>query len=383
MKSIFTFILLLVMTTTTTFAQKSLERYLMSTNKLEVRSGPGANYNTIAEVPQGTQVYVISSGYGEWSTIQYKSLNGFVLTKLLAEDNSMAEAERAAKEAEDRKNAARLAAEAAIARAEEAKRAAAEAARKAIAEAERLTRQAEAEAAAAAAASDAANKNKSAAERRRLAELAETERALAEANKRVAQSGSGTVSTPIESKSSHGGNSKNNVKSASNNATRIDKFASWEKKTYKTGDTPKTFKSFKGKFDFKLDNYLKIDVGSNTDCVVKLVRMGKTEKDDKTVRIVYINSNQTQFIRNIPGGEYYCVIAYGKEWKEDGKGEGQFTKKPLYEKGQDILDFNPIKTPDGINVPSYSLSLDLLPDGSLGYDNSNDDNIDNNAFNKF
>jgi len=360
MKSIFTFILLLVMATTTSFAQKSLERYLMSASKLEVRSGPGANYNTIAEVPQGTQVYVISSGYGEWSTIQYKSLNGFVLTKLLIEDNSIAEAERAAKEAEDRKRAAKIAAEAAIARAEQAKKAAAEAARRAIEEANRLQRQAEADANAAAAAAAAANKNKSAAERRRLAELAETERALAEANKRVAQNPN-VASTPIESKSSHGGNSKNSVKAAPSSATRIDKFASWEKKTYKTGATPKSFSKFKGKFDYKLDNYLKIDVGSNTDCVVKLVRMGKTEKDDKTIRIVYINSNQTQFIRNIPVGEYYCVIAYGRDWRENGEGKGQFTKNPLYEKGQDILDYRTIKTPDGINVPSYSLSLDLLP----------------------
>ncbi|OED43497.1 hypothetical protein AB832_02560 [Flavobacteriaceae bacterium (ex Bugula neritina AB1)] len=382
MKSIFTFILLLVMTTTTTFAQKSLERYLMSSSKLEVRSGPGANYNTIAEVPQGTQVYVISSGYGEWSTIQYKSLNGFVLTKLLIEDNSIAEAERAAKLAEDRKKAARLAAEAAIARAEEAKRAAAEAARRAIAEAERLQRQAEADAANAAAAAEAANKNKSAAERRRLAELAETERALAEANKRVAQNGSSTASTPIESKSSHGGNSENSAKAAPSNATRIDKFASWEKKTYKTGATPKSFGKFKPKFDYKLDNYLKIDVGANTDCVVKLVRMGKTEKDDKTMRIVYINSNQTQFIRNIPAGEYYCVIAYGKEWKENGNGKGVFTKKPLYEKSEDVLNFNPIKTSEGINVPSYSLSLDLLPNGSLGYDGA-DDNIGVGEFHSY
>ncbi|MBW1298544.1 SH3 domain-containing protein, partial [Aquimarina litoralis] len=103
MKSIFTFILLLVMTSST-FAQiKSLDRYLMSTAKLELRTGPGPNFDIIGEIPQGTQVYVISSGYGDWSTVQYKNGNGFVLTKLLAEDNSIAEAERAAKAAEAKK----------------------------------------------------------------------------------------------------------------------------------------------------------------------------------------------------------------------------------------------------------------------------------------
>ena len=97
MKSIFTFILLLVITFSTAHAQS--EQYLMSSRKLEVRSGPGLNFNTIAEVPVGTQVYVMSSNYGEWSAIQYKSMNGFVITKYLTEDSRIADAEKAAKEA--------------------------------------------------------------------------------------------------------------------------------------------------------------------------------------------------------------------------------------------------------------------------------------------
>ncbi|WP_299900845.1 SH3 domain-containing protein [uncultured Aquimarina sp.] len=390
MKSIFTFILLLVMTSST-FAQiKSLDRYLMSTAKLELRTGPGANFDIIGEIPQGTQVYVISSGYGDWSTVQYKNGNGFVLTKLLAEDNSIAEAERAAKAAEAKKRAAKAAAEKAIRDAEAAKIAAAEAARKAIAEAERLQRLAEQEATAAAAAAAAANKNKSVAEQRRLAELAETQKALEEANKRTLGS-TETAYTPIESKTSSNGSnasSSNRAAAAPSKAVRENKFSSWEKKTYKSGATPKSF-NFKGKFEYKLDNYLKIEVGKNTDVVVKLVKMGKTAKDDETIRIVYINSNQTQYIRNIPEGEYYCVIAYGKDWREDpnapkGRGQGQFTKNPLYEKGQDILDYNTIKTPEGMNVPSYSLSLDLLPNGTLYGDNAEDqDNIDASAFGKY
>ncbi|MHA7058552.1 SH3 domain-containing protein [Aquimarina sp. M1] len=390
MKSIFTFILLLVMTSST-FAQiKSLDRYLMSTAKLELRTGPGANFDIIGEIPQGTQVYVISSGYGDWSTVQYKNGNGFVQTKLLAEDSSIADAERAAKAAEARKNAARLAAEDAIRKAEAAKIAAAEAARKAIAEAERLQRQAEAEAAAAAAAAAAANQNKSAAERRRLAELSETQKALEEANKRTLGT-TETAYTPIESKTASNGSnsgSRATTTAAPSKVTREDKFASWEKKSYKSGATPKSF-NFKGKFEYKLDNYLKVEVGKNTDVVVKLVKMGKTAKDDETVRIVYINSNQTQYIRNIPEGEYYCVIAYGKDWKEDpnsakGRGKGTFTKNPLYEKGQDILDFNTIKTSDGINVPSYSLSLDLMPNGTLYNNDAEDqDNIGADEFGSF
>ncbi|WP_298318582.1 SH3 domain-containing protein [uncultured Aquimarina sp.] len=388
MKSIFTFILLLVMTSST-FAQiKSLDRYLMATSKLELRTGPGANFDIIAEIPQGTQVYVISSGYGDWSTVQHKNGNGFVQTKLLAEDSSIADAERAAKAAEARKNAAKLAAEEAIRKAEAAKIAAAEAARKAIAEAERLQRQAEAEATAAAAAAAAANQNKSAAERRRLAELADTQKALEAANRRTLGN-TDTAYNPIESKTASNGSnaSSSRTTAAPSRVTRENKFASWEKKTYKSGATPKSF-NFKGKFEYKLDNYLKVDVGNNTDVIVKLVKMGKTEKDDETVRIVYINSGSTQFIRNIPQGEYYCVIAYGKEWKEspskNGKRQGTFTKNPLYEKGQDILDYNTIKTEEGINVPSYSLSLDLMPNGTLYNNDAEDqDNIDASKFNAF
>ncbi|MDH7444723.1 SH3 domain-containing protein [Aquimarina sp. 2201CG14-23] len=389
MKSIFTFILLLVMASGTSFAQiESLDRYLTSTAKLELRTGPGANFDIIGEIPQGTQVYVISSGYGEWSTVQYKNGNGFVLTNLLAEDSSIAEAERIAKAAEARKNAARIAAEQAIKAAEEAKIAAAEAARKAIADAEKAQRAAEAAAAAAAAEADAANQSKSAAERRRLAELAETQRAVEEASKRTLGN-TRTASTPIESKTASNGSNSNRAAAAPSKVTREDKFANWEKKTYKSGATPKSFSKFKGKFEYKLDNYLKIEVGKNTDVVVKLIKMGKTEKDDETVRIVFINSNQTQYIRNIPEGEYYCVIAYGKEWKEteakNGRRQGTFTKNALYEKDGAVLNYNTIKTEQGINVPSYSLSLDLLPNGTLEYGNntSDEDKITPGDFNAF
>ena len=383
MKSIFTFILLLVIATSSSFAQTQLDRYLMSKAKLVVRSGPGANYNEIAEVPKGTSVYVISSGYGEYSTIQYKSMNGFVLTALLQQDTSIAQAEAAAKAAEAKKAAAAAAASKAIADAERAKRAAEEAAKRAIAEAERLQAQAKADADAAAAAAAAANQNISAAERRRRAELAETERALKEANLRASRSGK-IANAPIESTtSSYGSNETAKKPSATSTLTREDKYKAWKKKTYKSGATPTAFSKFKGEFNYKLDNYLKINVGKNTDVMVKLVRMGKTEAQDKVVRLIYINSNTTQFIRNIPEGEYYCVIAYGKDWRENGPGKGVFTINPLYEKGQDILDFNTKKTAEGINLPSYSLSLDLLPNGTLGNGNDYQDNITPDMFNKF
>ncbi len=382
MKSIFTFILLLVITFSTAHAQDG--QYLMSAQKLEVRSGPGLNFNTIAEVPQGTQVYVMSSNYGEWSAIQYKSMNGFVITKYLAADSRIADAEKAAKEAAAKREAAKAAAAAAVAQAEAAKRAAEEAARRAIANAERLKREAEASAAKAIADAEAAQRSKDAAARKALADTKETQKALEAARKRAAQGESAVASAPIESTTpSYGSSSSSNrPAAAAMSVTREDKYSSWEKKTYKSGATPKSF-NFKGKFDYKLDNYLKIKVGKNTEVVCKLYKMGKTEKEDELVRVTYINKNTTQFIRNIPEGEYYLKIAYGIQWvetMENGKRIGTFSKNALYEKGKQILDFNTVKTSKGINVPSYNLSLDLLPSGS-GYSTGGEDDISAKAFN--
>ncbi|WP_024770843.1 SH3 domain-containing protein [Aquimarina macrocephali] len=383
MKSIFTFILLLVITFSSAHAQDG--QYLMSSNKLEVRSGPGLQFNTIAEVPQGTQVYVMSSNYGEWSAIQFKKMNGFVLSSLLTEDSRIADAEKAAQEAAAKREAAKQAAAQAIAQAEAAKKAAEEAARRAIANAERLKREAEATAAKAIADAEAAKRSKDVAAQRALADTEETRRAVEEANKRAAR-GSNVASNPIESTTPSYGSSSNtsSPKAASIEVSREDKYSSWEKKTYKSGATPKSF-NFKGKFDYKLDNYLKIKVGKNTEVVVKMYKMGKTKADDQLVRVTFINSNSTQFIRNVPEGEYYLKIAYGKQWAEttkDGKKFGTFTKNALYEHSQQILDFNTVKTSKGINVPSYNLALDLLPSGGGYSTGSTDDNITATKFNE-
>ena len=383
MKSIFTFILLLVMTFSSAYSQA--EQYMMTSNKLTVHSGPGLNFNTIAEIPQGTQVYVMSSNYGEWSAIQYKKINGFVVTKFLTEDSRIADAEAAAAKAAAQREAAKAAAAAAIAQAEAARRAAEEAARKAALQAKRARELAEAEAAAAIAQAESAQLAKDEAARKARQDASETEAALKAARARAAKGIDDVASTPIESATpSYGSSSKPATpKAASIEVSREDKYSSWEKKTYKSGATPKSF-NFKGKFDYKLDNYLKIKVGKNTEVVVKMYKMGKTASDDQLVRVTYINSNTTQFIRNIPEGEYYLKIAYGRDWREhvdeNGKKYGRFVKNALYEKSQQILDFQTVKTSKGINVPSYNLSLDLLPSGG-GYATQGDDDISEKLFN--
>ncbi len=364
MKSTFTFALLMVITFTSSFAQNA-ERYLMSSQKLEVRSGPGANYNIIAEVPQATQVYVLSSEYGDWSTVQYKNINGFVLTKFLSEDSRIADADRVAKEAEARKAAAQAAVARAIANAERAKKAAEEAARKAIAEVEAIRQRAEENAKRAEIDAATAQRNKALAAATINSDISETERALQESKKRAAQG----TDVAEESTASYG---------ASKTA---ETYKNWEKATYKTGVAPKS-STVKAKYDYKLNNYLKLKIGNNTDVVVKLFRMDD-KKGDTPIREVFVNSGATHHIRNIPAGEYYLKIAYGKDWKEttkNGKRHGTFTKSALYERDAAILDFTPQKTATGLNVPSYTLSLDLVSNGSGGYGN-NEDNISADDFN--
>lgn len=110
-----------------------------------------------------------------------------------------------------------------------------------------------------------------------------------------------------------------------------------------------------------IDNYLDIYVGSSTDVAVKIMNLST----GICVRYVYVNSNTSYRVRNIPQGFYYLKIAYGKEWYskiENGQCTGRFLRSPLYEKGEDILDYN-MKYDylnEQYNVPSYSVKLDVI-----------------------
>ena len=60
----------------------------------------------------------------------------------------------------------------------------------------------------------------------------------------------------------------------------------------------------------KIDNSLNVTVGGGTDVVIKLMNL----ETDKCVRYIFINRNTSYAIRNIPEGQYYLKIAYGKNW---------------------------------------------------------------------
>jgi len=129
----------------------------------------------------------------------------------------------------------------------------------------------------------------------------------------------------------------------------------------------------------KTDNYLEVYVGSGTDVAIKIMNIDT----DKCVRYVFINSGSTQRINNIPEGRYYLKIAYGKNWLskvESGQCIGKFIRNPMYEKGDDVLDFTIKHTAEGYNIPSFQLQLDVV---SSGVSNSfSSQNISETDFNQ-
>lgn len=135
------------------------------------------------------------------------------------------------------------------------------------------------------------------------------------------------------------------------------------------------FKPIRG----NIKNSLEVSVGGGTDVSIKIMNI----ETEKCTRYVFINSGTTYSIDNIPEGEYYLKIAYGKNWLskiENGQCIGKFIKNPMYEKGDDILNFNIQRDSKGRNIPSYQLSLDVV---SNGVSNSfNSQNISESDFNK-
>jgi len=134
----------------------------------------------------------------------------------------------------------------------------------------------------------------------------------------------------------------------------------WKKQYVANGDAPNC-ENIVARFDNDIDNYLKVNVGSNTDVVVKLMKVNASY--DQCIRISYVRSNDSYNIRNIPEGKYYLKIAYGKDWRQKviaGQCYGKFMRSPLYEKGDQILDFNLKKNSDGYSIPSFELSLDVI-----------------------
>jgi len=174
------------------------------------------------------------------------------------------------------------------------------------------------------------------------------------------------TSLPIVSNS----NSINSTKlnnSISVNTTPSEDYSDWDETNYSTGDSPTCF-IFTPRYDYSLDNYLKVSIGSHTDVVIKLINL----KTNKCIRCVYISSGDDYYIKNIPQGKYFIKVTYGKDWKQktvNGISIGKFTINRLYKKGTEILDFNKIFVGvikegeheyNNYKIPSFALTLDII-----------------------
>lgn len=162
----------------------------------------------------------------------------------------------------------------------------------------------------------------------------------------------------------------------------------WDEVKYYNGQTPECF-NYAPRYDRELDNQLRVTVGGGTDVVIKVMEAST----DRCIRYVYIKSRSTYAIRNIPQGRYYLKIAYGKRWvekKEAGMCIGKFASNPLYEKGEDILDFRTRSTGisyengqryENYEIPSFEIQLDVV---TTGFSNNslNTDGISEAEFNQ-
>lgn len=151
----------------------------------------------------------------------------------------------------------------------------------------------------------------------------------------------------------------------------------WESQYVENGQLPECY-NFLPMYS-NIDNYLRVYVGSGTDVAIKIMNI----ENDQCVRYIFINSGSTYNISNIPEGNYYLKIAYGKDWLskiENDQCIGKFLRDPIYEKGTDILDFFIKYTADGYSIPSYSLELDVISSQTSNSFNSH--NISEEDFNQ-
>jgi uncharacterized protein YgiM (DUF1202 family) len=141
-----------------------------------------------------------------------------------------------------------------------------------------------------------------------------------------------------------------------------DNTSNWPKVYISTGQTPPC-ENIDYKYDYSLNNYLKVNVQSKTDVVLKLMKKSNYGRDI-CIRMVYIRSQDSYYIRNIPEGIYYAKIAYGNDLRKKTDGREckiKFNKNATYHKGKDILNYHVEKEVIGnsifTNVPSFELSL--------------------------
>ena len=114
----------------------------------------------------------------------------------------------------------------------------------------------------------------------------------------------------------------------------------------------------------RFNNSLTIkNTNTNLDAEVRLIKINNNLNKNIISRISFINNGETHIFKRIPKGKYRLKIAYGNDYRISNKNgfcDSQFLKNASHETGKNILDFNPIVTDEGVEVPSYQLELNSL-----------------------
>lgn len=104
------------------------------------------------------------------------------------------------------------------------------------------------------------------------------------------------------------------------------------------------------------DNYFDIHIGEGFSVAVKIM----DANTGKCIRYVFVPEGETITTNQIPQGQYYLKLAYGKDWMESSEGgviRGKFTRCPLFEKSTSSYDFGKKNSQCVVN---YSLELNVI-----------------------
>ena len=108
------------------------------------------------------------------------------------------------------------------------------------------------------------------------------------------------------------------------------------------------------------DNYFDITIGEGCSVAIKIMDV----TSGKCIRYVYVPENETVTVTEIPQGQYFLKLAYGKDWmihNADSVTYGKFTRRAFYEKSANSYNFGEKNTGDFVN---YSLKINVVDETS-------------------
>lgn len=165
---------------------------------------------------------------------------------------------------------------------------------------------------------------------------------------------------------------KTNKDNNSSNYTRHEIKESYKEVKFSTGDRPYVSYYGKGKYDTSSLSKITFINYSQTDAVVLLV------EDGYVIRNNFISRGDSFTMNFIPKGEYTIRVMFGNSWnpnKDNGSGypKGGFMKNISFMKSKDYETFNcwPEETYDGINYPTYSVTLHKVSNGNMNTEKIN------------